>query len=91
MFFDLKADPGEQKDVAAANPAVVQRLAADYDQWWAKSRPLLVNEDAPLPKVNPFKELYWQQHGGAPSQEDLDAMNPEKFFAKQNAPKKKKG
>jgi arylsulfatase len=91
QLFDLKADPGEQNDVVAANPAVVQRLAADYDRWWAKSRPLLVNEDAPLPKVNPFKELYWQQHGGGPSEADLEAMNPEKFFAKQNAPKKKKG
>ena len=90
QLFDLKADPGEQTNVAAANQPVVQRLAADYDQWWAKTRPLLVNENAVLPKLNPFKELYWQQFGGGPSAEDLDAMNPEKFFAKQNAPKKAK-
>lgn len=90
QLFDLKADPGEQNNVAAANAAVVQRLATAYDQWWAESRPLLVNENAPLPKLNPFKELYWQQFGGGPSAEDLRAMDYEQFIRGQNAPKKAK-
>jgi hypothetical protein len=89
QLFDTLNDPGEKTDVAAAHPAIVQRLAAAYDQWWDEMRPLLVNEDAPLPELNPFKELYWEQFGGGPSAEDLDAMNPEKFFARQKAPKKK--
>ncbi|MBL9202620.1 MAG: arylsulfatase [Opitutaceae bacterium] len=90
QLFDLKADPGEQTDVAATNPSVVQRLAADYDQWWTKTRPLLVNENAVLPKLNPFKELYWQQFGGGPTEEDLRRMDWEQFSRGQNNPKKNK-
>jgi arylsulfatase len=91
QLFDFLHDPGEQTNVAATHLAVVERLAAAYDQWWGEMRPLLVNEEAPLPKVNPFKELYWQQLGGGPSAADLDAMNPEKFFSKPTAPQKPKG
>jgi arylsulfatase len=36
--------------------------------------PLLVNEDAVGPAVNPFKELYWKQFGGGPAQ----AQQPQK-------------
>lgn len=32
MLFDLKADPGEQIDVAASNPKVVNRLKALFDE-----------------------------------------------------------
>ena len=33
-LFDLKADPGERKDLAAARPADVKRLTALLDGWW---------------------------------------------------------
>ena len=33
-LFDLKADPGELKDLAAARPDDVKRLAALLDGWW---------------------------------------------------------
>lgn len=33
MLFDLHADPGEQRNVAAENPQVVQRMAAALDHW----------------------------------------------------------
>ncbi len=64
-LFDLQLDPGQQRNVAAENPEVVKNLATGYDRWWAELPPLLVNENAHLtaPKVNPFKELYWQQFG----------------------------
>jgi arylsulfatase A-like enzyme len=32
-LFDLAADPGEQRDLAAANPAEVARLRASLDAW----------------------------------------------------------
>ena len=32
-LFDLLADPGEQKDVAAENPEVVAALLADLERW----------------------------------------------------------
>ncbi|MCK5942706.1 MAG: hypothetical protein KAI24_12090, partial [Planctomycetes bacterium] len=34
QLFDLSTDPGEQSDVAAANPETVRRLRQIYDAWW---------------------------------------------------------
>jgi len=36
-------------------PDTVAALRQAYDQWWSEVRPLMVNEDAVGPKVNPFK------------------------------------
>ncbi len=66
QLFDVKADPGEQTDVAAQHADVVAELDRAYDAWWASALPMMVNEDAPIPAVNPFKELYWKQFGGGP-------------------------
>ena len=76
QLFDVSVDYGEKTDIAAQHPDVVRRMAATYDQWWAAVQPMLVNEKAPLPKFNPYKELYWKQYGVAPTPEDLRAMNP---------------
>ena len=37
---------------------------------------LLVNENAAGPKVNPFKQLFWKQFGGGPSEELRRLMYP---------------
>lgn len=63
-LYDIKADPGETKDVSAQHPEVVAELRRAYDQWWEEILPALENENAVGPKVNPFKELYWKQFGG---------------------------
>ncbi|WP_414664396.1 arylsulfatase [Horticoccus sp. 23ND18S-11] len=76
QLFDLQSDYGETKDVAAANPTVVTALTRSFDQWWSEARPLMVNEGATGPAINPFKELYWQQFGGGPSADDLKQMDP---------------
>jgi arylsulfatase len=70
-LYDLKADPGETKDIAAENPDVIKEMSAAYDKWWAEVLPCLENEDAVGPAVNPFKELYWKQFGGGPTESDL--------------------
>jgi len=75
-LFDLKSDYGEKNNIALDYPELVREFAAAYDQWWTSVQPLLVNETAPGPKVNPFKALYWQQFGGGPSAADLRAMDP---------------
>lgn len=64
-LFDLKADPGQTRNIADQQPEVVKRLSADYDRWWLDVLPLLVNENAytTAPKVNPFKEEYRKQLG----------------------------
>ena len=77
-LYDLKADPGESKNVLTEHPDVVAKLRAAYNQWWEEVQPLLVNENAVGPKMNPFKELYWKQFGGGPTEAVEKKMNPVK-------------
>jgi arylsulfatase len=79
QLFDLTTDPGEQHDVSAEHPDVVASLDAAYDKWWASVVPMMINEKAVGPKINPFKELYWKQFGGGPTQAELDQMDMSKF------------
>jgi arylsulfatase len=85
QLFDVQADPGEKTDVALANPGVVASLAGGYEVWWKDVQPMLVNESAKGPRVNPFKELYWKQLGGGPTPELLKQMEPERRLDKQPA------
>jgi arylsulfatase len=68
QLFDLRADPGETNDVAAANPDVANGLSAAYDQWWISMLPGLENENAIGPKENTFKKLYVEQFGAGPAE-----------------------
>lgn len=63
QLFDMTSDPGEQTNVAAANPEVVKELVSAYETWWDSVQPLLINEDVPLAAENPFKTLYEKQFG----------------------------
>lgn len=65
-LYDLKADPGETRNVIAEHPHAVAEMRAAYDQWWSEILPTLENENVVGPKVNPFKEAYWRQFGGGP-------------------------
>jgi arylsulfatase len=75
-LYDLQADPGESRNVLSENPAIVAELRKVYDDWWTACLPLLVNEDAVGPKINPMKELYWKQFGGEPDARLLEEMDP---------------
>jgi arylsulfatase len=91
-LFDVKADPGEKTDVAAANPSVVKELAAAFERFWAGAVPLMVNENATGPAINPFQELYYRQFGGSPTAEDLAKMDSKRVpeLGPKAAAKKKK-
>lgn len=80
-LYDLKADPGKTRNVLAEHPAVVADLRAACDTWWNETLPLLVNENAVDPKLNPMKELDWKQFGGGPDAKMLERMNPKKKSA----------
>ena len=75
-LYDLKADPGETKNVIADHPEVVATLRTAYDKWWDEVQPLLVNENVVGPKMNPMKELYWKQFGGGPDENLIKRMTP---------------
>lgn len=80
QLFDLKADHSQKNNVIAQHPEVVKELAAAFDQWWSECLPLMVNEKAVGPAINPFQELYYKQFGGSPTPEDLAKMDPKREF-----------
>ena len=75
-LYDVRADPAEEKNVAAAHPDIVKRLGTEYDAWWQSIQPALVNEKATGPMLNPFKAEYWQQFGGGPTEQERYIMDP---------------
>jgi len=34
-LYDIREDPEQRRDVAAAHPDIVQKLRLEYDRWWA--------------------------------------------------------
>ncbi len=60
-LFDMQNDPGQAKNVIDEHPDVVRAMRAEYEAWWKETRPLMVNEDAPMSKTRPFWELYEAQ------------------------------
>lgn len=46
-LYDIKADPGQQHDVAAQNPDVVARLREAHEAWWEEISPRL-DEYSPI-------------------------------------------
>lgn len=34
-LYDIVSDPGQTEDVAAQHPDIVQRLRAEYEEWWS--------------------------------------------------------
>jgi arylsulfatase len=77
-LFDLEKDPGQKTDVAAGNPEVVKDLSGAFDQWWARCRPMMVNENVVGPELNSFAARYWEQFGGGPTEAQRERMKPDK-------------
>jgi arylsulfatase A-like enzyme len=67
-LFDMEADPGQTKNVIEQFPDEVNKFRNAYDAWWKETRPMMVNETAPMSQVRPFHELYQAQlaTGGVP-------------------------
>lgn len=81
QLFDVKADPGETKNIADEKPEIVKSMLASYDAWWDSLKGQVdLNEKVVGPKLNPFAEQYWKQFGGGPTPADYERMNPEKAF-----------
>jgi len=38
-LYDIKADPGQKKDIAQDHPKQVAKMRAFYDDWWAELKP----------------------------------------------------
>lgn len=60
-LYDISVDPYEQTDVAADHPDVVGAMRKVYDEWWAETVPLMVNEDVPYCPEHPQAVRYERQ------------------------------
>jgi arylsulfatase len=76
QLFDLSVDYAQKNNVIAKHPGVAKELSAAFDQWWSECLPLMVNEKAMGPAINPFQEIYYRQFGGSPTPEALAKMDP---------------
>ena len=91
-LYDLNSDPGEQHDLGATHPEIVQSLAQKHDAWfnevvadWQRSRAQIIAQDrvfwrdrtAPDPAAL-FKD-YWQWKS-APTGTDPKTADPLKIF-----------
>ena len=68
QLFDMHSDPGQKTDIAQQHPKLVAQMRKTYSAWWKKTRPMMVNETAPMSKTRPFHEAYRKQmaDGGIP-------------------------
>ena len=88
QLFDVSNDYAQQKDVAAQHPDVVATLSQSFDRWWNECLPLMVNEKAMGPDINPFQEIYYRQFGGSPTPEDIQKMKAENALRLGQKPRK---
>jgi len=57
-LFDMLADPGQTKNCIDRYPVVAAAMLEAYDQWWKITRPMMVNETAPMSPTKPFHEAF---------------------------------
>jgi arylsulfatase len=60
-LFDIQNDPFETENVVDDYPEVVEGLRKSYDQWWAETVPLMVNEDHSYATEHPQEVRYEKQ------------------------------
>ena len=72
-LYDIKADPGQKQNIAAANPKVVARLTKFYDAWWEEIVPtfgqptaIYLGADAPLANPVTLTCHDWIADGSTP-------------------------
>ena len=68
QLYDMQADPGQRNNIAEKNPGKIAEMLAAYEKFWDETRPLMVNEDAPLATEHPYHVWYAEQmkNGGIP-------------------------
>lgn len=60
-LYDMQVDPGQMQNVMEDHPEIVEQMRSAYESWWRETRPLMVNESAPMSPVRPFHVLYEKQ------------------------------
>ncbi|MFT7515418.1 MAG: arylsulfatase A-like enzyme, partial [Candidatus Omnitrophota bacterium] len=67
-LYDMEKDPGQKTNIIDQHPELVEQMRSYYDAWWKKTRPMMVNETAPMSKTKPYHVWYeaQQNDGGIP-------------------------
>ena len=60
-LFDMRADPSQTTNIIEQHPDVVEQFRTFYSKWWSDTKPLMVNESAPMSQTRPFHVLYEEQ------------------------------
>lgn len=60
-LYDMEQDPDQTSNVIGDHPQVVAEMKSAYDAWWKITRPMMVNEQAPMSPTRPFHVLYAEQ------------------------------
>jgi arylsulfatase len=60
-LYDMEADPEQKINIAKQNPDLVASMRKAYEKFWKETRPLMVNEDAPMSPTRPFHFWHAQQ------------------------------
>jgi len=60
-LYDMIKDPSQTTNVIGQHPAVAKQMQKVYDAWWKVTRPMMVNETAPMSPTRPFHVLYKKQ------------------------------
>jgi len=60
-LYDITNDPSETTDVSTDHPEVVAKMKKDYDLWWERSLPLMINEGLPRQTEFHIQELAKKQ------------------------------
>lgn len=60
-LYDMEQDPGQKNNVIDEHPQIVAQMKSAYDAWWKITRPMMVNEQAPMSPTRPFHVLYEKQ------------------------------
>jgi len=68
-LYDMEKDPSQKTDIASEHPEVVKSMRAAYEKFWKETRPLMVNEKAPMSPTRPYHVLHVKQlkEGGIPA------------------------
>ena len=90
QLFDLSTDYAQMHNVIDQHPEIAAQLSEQFEAWWRECTPMLVNETAKGPKLNPFAEKYWRQFGGEPTTEQLRRMDPDLPFPPPQKPANRK-
>ncbi len=68
-LYDMRKDPAQKNNIIDQHPDVVEGMKNAYDKFWKETRPLMVNEEAPMSPTKPYHELFKKQsaEGGIPA------------------------